>query len=78
MLCESDMNTIIPYNRRVAGITSAKAKNILKWREDNGSLICREQLKAVKGLGPKTIEQCVGFIRVMPETSGSTTKRYSL
>lgn len=39
-------------------------KNILEFRDKFGPFICREQLKAVKGLGAKTYEQAAGFIRV--------------
>ncbi|XP_078085806.1 S1 RNA-binding domain-containing protein 1 [Mustelus asterias] len=53
--------------RHVAGLNSSRAKNIIEWREKNGPFINREQLKAVKGLGPKTFQQCAGFIRINPE-----------
>uniref|UniRef100_A0A7M4FA87 S1 RNA-binding domain-containing protein 1 n=1 Tax=Crocodylus porosus TaxID=8502 RepID=A0A7M4FA87_CROPO len=43
------------------------AKNIIEWREKNGPFINREQLKEVKGLGPKTFQQCAGFIRFNQE-----------
>ncbi|XP_051869174.1 S1 RNA-binding domain-containing protein 1 [Pristis pectinata] len=53
--------------RHVAGLNASKAKNIIEWREKNGPFINREQLKDVKGLGPKTFQQCAGFIRINPE-----------
>ncbi|XP_059841721.1 S1 RNA-binding domain-containing protein 1 isoform X2 [Hypanus sabinus] len=53
--------------RRVAGLNASKAKSIIEWREKNGPFINREQLKDVKGLGPKTFQQCAGFIRINPE-----------
>ena len=43
-----------------------KAKKVIEWREKNGGFINRDQLKEVKGLGPKTYEQCAGFVRIMP------------
>uniref|UniRef100_UPI00398E89E4 S1 RNA-binding domain-containing protein 1 n=1 Tax=Pristiophorus japonicus TaxID=55135 RepID=UPI00398E89E4 len=53
--------------RHVAGLNASRAKNIIEWREKNGPFISREQLKEVKGLGPKTFQQCAGFIRINPE-----------
>uniref|UniRef100_H3ANA6 S1 RNA-binding domain-containing protein 1 n=2 Tax=Latimeria chalumnae TaxID=7897 RepID=H3ANA6_LATCH len=53
--------------RHVAGLNANRAKNIIEWREKNGPFINREQLKEVKGLGPKTFQQCAGFIRINPE-----------
>ncbi|XP_069036125.1 S1 RNA-binding domain-containing protein 1 isoform X1 [Lepisosteus oculatus] len=53
--------------RHVAGLNAGRAKSIVEWREKNGPFINREQLKQVKGLGPKTFQQCAGFIRINPE-----------
>ncbi|XP_072436747.1 S1 RNA-binding domain-containing protein 1 isoform X1 [Chiloscyllium punctatum] len=53
--------------RHIAGLNASRAKNIIEWREKNGPFINREQLKEVKGLGPKTFQQCAGFIRINPE-----------
>ncbi|XP_069811075.1 S1 RNA-binding domain-containing protein 1 [Dendropsophus ebraccatus] len=53
--------------RHIAGLNSVRAKNVIEWREKNGPFINREQLKCVKGLGPKTFQQCAGFIRVNQE-----------
>uniref|UniRef100_A0A5F8G4Z4 S1 RNA binding domain 1 n=1 Tax=Monodelphis domestica TaxID=13616 RepID=A0A5F8G4Z4_MONDO len=49
--------------RHIAGLNANRAKNIIEWREKNGPFINREQLKNVKGLGPKSFQQCAGFIR---------------
>ncbi|XP_051831161.1 S1 RNA-binding domain-containing protein 1 [Antechinus flavipes] len=49
--------------RHIAGLNASRAKNIIEWREKNGPFINREQLKTVKGLGPKSFQQCAGFIR---------------
>jgi uncharacterized protein len=49
---------------RVAGVSSAVAKNIVDYREKNGHFTSREQLKKVSKLGPKAFEQCAGFLRV--------------
>jgi len=40
----------------------------MEWKEKNGPFLNREQLKLVKGLGPKSFQQCAGFIRINPET----------
>ncbi|XP_023660157.1 S1 RNA-binding domain-containing protein 1 [Paramormyrops kingsleyae] len=53
--------------RYVAGLNAGRARNIVEWREKNGPFLNREQLKLVKGLGPKSFQQCAGFIRVNPE-----------
>ncbi|XP_073420318.1 S1 RNA-binding domain-containing protein 1 isoform X2 [Dendrobates tinctorius] len=53
--------------RHIAGLNSVRAKNVIEWREKNGPFITREQLKSVKGLGPKSFQQCAGFIRVNQE-----------
>ncbi|XP_066451649.1 S1 RNA-binding domain-containing protein 1 [Eleutherodactylus coqui] len=53
--------------RHIAGLNSVRAKNVIEWREKNGPFINREQLKSVKGLGPKTFQQCAGFIRLNQE-----------
>ncbi|XP_004699818.1 S1 RNA-binding domain-containing protein 1 isoform X2 [Echinops telfairi] len=50
--------------RHIAGLNGNRAKNIIEWREKNGPFINREQLKKVKGLGPKSFQQCAGFIRI--------------
>jgi len=52
---------------RVSGLTAATAKNIVKYREENGAFTTRRQLLKVPKLGPKAFEQCAGFLRV-PES----------
>ncbi len=60
-----DLNTASPsLLKYVSGISSTIAKNIVKYREENGPFTNREQLKKVKRLGPKTFEQCAGFLRI--------------
>uniref|UniRef100_A0A8C9YUP0 S1 RNA binding domain 1 n=1 Tax=Sander lucioperca TaxID=283035 RepID=A0A8C9YUP0_SANLU len=54
--------------RHVAGLNAGRARNIAEWREQNGPFINREQLKLVKGMGPKTFQQCAGFIRLNSQT----------
>ncbi len=60
-----DINTAsAPLLARVAGVTAATAKNIVKLREDAGEFKSRKQLLKVPKLGPKAFEQCAGFLRV--------------
>ena len=51
----------------MAGLTAATAKNVVKYREENGPFTSRKQILKVPKLGPKAFEQCAGFIRV-PES----------
>ncbi len=63
-----DANTASPsLLQRVAGLTATTAKNIVKYREENGIFTTRKQLLKVPKLGPKAFEQCAGFLRV-PES----------
>lgn len=60
-----DLNTAsVQLLSRVAGLSSAVAKNIVAYREENGKFTCRTQLKKVSKLGPKAFEQCAGFLRI--------------
>ncbi|XP_070697267.1 S1 RNA-binding domain-containing protein 1 [Pempheris klunzingeri] len=59
--------------RHVAGLNAGRARSIAEWREQNGPFINREQLKLVKGMGPKSYQQCAGFIRINPQTLHSAT-----
>ena len=60
-----DLNTAsAPLLARVAGVTAATAKNIVKYREDAGAFKTRRELLKVPKLGPKAFEQCAGFLRV--------------
>ena len=64
----ADLNTAsAPLLSHVAGLTAATAKNIVKYREENGAFTSRRQLLKVPKLGPKTFEQCAGFLR-LPES----------
>ena len=63
-----DVNTASPsLLQRVAGLTAATAKNLVKYREENGPFTSRKQILKVPKLGPKAFEQCAGFLRV-PES----------
>ena len=52
---------------RVSGLNATTAKNIVKYREENGIFTGRKQLLKVPKLGPKAFEQSAGFLRV-PES----------
>ena len=63
-----DVNTASqPLLRQVSGLNVTTAKNIVKYREENGAFTSRAQLKKVPKLGPKAFEQAAGFLRV-PES----------
>ena len=64
-----DVNTASPsLLQRVSGLTAATAKNLVKYREENGAFTTRRQVLKVPKLGPKAFEQCAGFLRV-PESA---------
>ena len=48
----------------VSGINSSLAKKIVKYRDDKGKIASREELTAVPGMGPKSFEQCAGFLKI--------------
>lgn len=60
-----DLNTashsLLSY---IAGINASIAKNIVKYREENGEFNSRAQILKVPRLGAKAYEQCAGFLRV--------------
>lgn len=48
----------------ISGLGPAQAKRIVEYRTENGPFVTRQQLLKVPHLGPKTYEQCAGFLRV--------------
>ncbi|MBQ3126487.1 MAG: helix-hairpin-helix domain-containing protein, partial [Clostridia bacterium] len=60
-----DLNTashsLLAY---ISGINAATAKNIVKYREENGEFVSRAQLLKVPRIGARAYEQCAGFLRV--------------
>jgi uncharacterized protein len=60
-----DLNTaskhLLTY---VSGLSAGLAKNIVEYRAKNGAFSAREELKKVSLMGPKTFEQCAGFLRI--------------
>ena len=61
-----DVNTATPsLLSYVSGINSTIAKNIVKYRDENGKLKNRKQLLKVPKLGKVAFEQCAGFLRIL-------------
>ena len=48
----------------ISGINATSAKNIVKYREENGEFTSRAQIKKVPRIGDKAFVQCAGFLRV--------------
>ena len=60
-----DLNTAsAPLLAYISGVSGTIAKNIVAYREENGSFTDRKQLLKVAKLGPKAYEQCAGFMRI--------------
>ncbi|MGN0466094.1 MAG: Tex family protein [Lachnospiraceae bacterium] len=60
-----DLNTAsVTLLMYISGISKVIAKNIVAYREENGSFTNRKQLLKVAKLGPKAYEQCAGFLRI--------------
>jgi len=60
-----DLNTAsVPLLSRVSGLSASVAKAVVRWRESHGAFSSRVDLLKVSGLGPKTFEQCAGFLRL--------------
>ena len=65
-----DVNTATPsLLSYVSGINKTIAKNIVKYRDENGSIKERKELLKVPKLGKVAYEQCAGFIRVIGGTN---------
>ncbi|RLQ93163.1 Tex family protein [Falsibacillus albus] len=70
----------------VSGLNKTVANNIVKFREENGKIQNRKQLKGIPRLGAKTYEQSIGFLRIIdgdqqldrtsihPESYGDVTR----
>jgi uncharacterized protein len=60
-----DVNTASKHLLKyVSGITGTLANNIVQYRLQNGAFKTREELKMVPLMGPKSFEQCAGFLRI--------------
>ncbi len=53
-----------PLLARVAGLSASNARAIVTHRERDGAFADREAIRKVSGIGPKTFEQCAGFLRI--------------
>ena len=79
-----ELNTAsAPLLSRVAGLGPSLAKNIVKHRDEHGKFPSRKALLKVAKLGPRTYEQCAGFLRVRGgehplDASAVHPERYSL
>ena len=61
----ADLNTAsAELLTHISGLNSATAKEIVKYRNENGRFTNRQQLLKVKKLGPKAFTQCAGFLRI--------------
>ena len=61
-----NINTASPsLLQYVSGLSMTLAKNIVKYREENGKFTSRDQIKKVHKLGDKTYELAVGFLRIL-------------
>lgn len=49
----------------ISGLSATIAKNIVKYRDEDGQYVDRTQLKKVSRLGPKAYQQAVGFLRIV-------------
>lgn len=64
-----NINTASPsLLQYVSGLSMSLAKNIVKYREENGKFTSRDQIKNVNKLGNKTYELAVGFLRIISGT----------
>ena len=52
----------------VSGINSSLARKIVKYRDEKGKIDSRAELTSVPGMGPKSFEQCAGFLKI-PESA---------
>ena len=51
----------------VSGINGSLARKIVKYRDEKGRIASRSELTSVPGMGPKSFEQCAGFLKI-PES----------
>ncbi len=79
-----DVNTAsVPLLACVAGLSESIAKNIVLYRDTNGSFKTRNQLKKVSRLGEKAYEQAAGFLKIVNgenplDASGVHPEAYSV
>lgn len=49
----------------VSGLNAKSAERIIEYRQENGEILERKTLKKVKGIGPKSYEQAIGFLKIL-------------
>lgn len=79
-----DVNTASKHLLQyVSGVSATLANNIVQYRNQNGAFRSREELKKVPLMGPKSFEQCAGFLRIagaknVLDSSSVHPERYAL
>jgi len=79
-----DVNTASKHLLQyVSGISATLAGNIVSYRTQNGAFKSRDELKKVPLMGPKSFEQCAGFLRIpgaenLLDNSSVHPERYAL
>jgi protein Tex len=79
-----DVNTASKHLLQyVSGISATLANNIVQYRNQNGPFQSRDELKKVPMMGPKSFEQCAGFLRIagaknVLDASSVHPERYAL
>lgn len=79
-----DVNTASKHLLQyVSGVSATLANNIVQYRSTNGAFSSREELKKVPLMGPKSFEQCAGFLRIanaknLLDNSSVHPERYGL
>ena len=54
-----------PLLSYVSGLSKKTAENIVAYRQENGKIKTREEVKKIKGIGPKSYEQAIGFLKIL-------------
>uniref|UniRef100_A0A914VHL8 S1 motif domain-containing protein n=1 Tax=Plectus sambesii TaxID=2011161 RepID=A0A914VHL8_9BILA len=71
-----DANTCsLELLQKVAGLNRRTATNVLAYREQHTRIRSRDELRGIAGIGPKSFEQCAGFINVYDGDDGMTTRK---
>jgi len=59
--CNTASSHLLSY---ISGLDKNTALEIVKYRKEKKKISSRKELQGIKGIGPKTFEQCAGFIRI--------------
>jgi uncharacterized protein len=60
--------TSVSLLKYVSGVSGSLAKKIVQYRDEKGRISSRAELTSVPGMGPKSFEQCAGFLKI-PESA---------